>query len=336
MPTFRPLRDPHAAIALGVALALLVAVIFGVQHFVGWATVGRTAREVSVAAWLGFGVLLAGSYAARATRLWRLLHDLDARARLARAAPVFFVHNALATLLPARLGEAAMPLLARRWVGVDWAGTIGALAWWRLSDLAIVAALALAFLAAGATVLAPLFALALAACCLPFVVFALRRTLLRYVERPFPAGPGRARRLLARVLGGMPARGGALAADLALAFTSWSSKLAAFALLIHGALAPSAGVLPPAPLLAAAALAGDTAGALPLPTLGGVGPFEAGLVLGLGALGVDASRALAIGVLLHGAVLTSIVTTGAIALGVGVLLERRERAGGHASLRRGA
>ena len=321
MPLPRPFRDPHAAIALAVALVLVAAVVIGVDRFVGWRTVAATARDIVPAAWASFGALLAVSYSARALRLWRLLRDLHPGARLARAAPVFFVHNALVTLLPARLGEAAMPLLARRWVGVDWAGTIGALAWWRLSDLAIVAALALALLASGAHVLAPLFALALAACVLPFLVFALRAPLARRLRSA--ASPGRARRLLARVVAGMPARWGALAADLTLGLIAWSSKLAGFALLIRAALAAGPLATPPLTLLAAAAVAGDTAGALPLPTLGGVGPFEAGIVLGLTALGVDGSRALAIGVLLHGALLATIVGAGAIALGAGLAMERR-------------
>ena len=321
----RRLHDPSALLALAVAAALAIGVVWGVQHFVGWATVAATARLVRPGAWAGFAALLGLSYSARAVRLWRLLHDLDPRARLARAAPVFFVHNALVTLLPARLGEAALPLLARRWVGVDWAGAVGALAWWRLSDLAIVAALALALLAAGATVLAPLFALALAACALPFVVFMLRASLVRLVA-PGASGGGM-RILAARMLSGMPGRLPALAADLALGVTSWSTKLAAFALLIHAVLDAAGSSIPPAPLLAAAALAGDTAGALPMPTLGGIGPFEAGLVLGLGALGIGATQALAIGVLLHGALLTSIVATGVVALALGLW---RERAREHA------
>jgi uncharacterized membrane protein YbhN (UPF0104 family) len=321
MPLPRPLRDLHAAVALAVAVVLVVAVVLGVERFVGWGTVAETARDIAPAAWAGFLALLAVSYSARALRLWRLLRDLHPGARLVRAAPVFFVHNAMATLLPARLGEAAMPLLARRWVGVDWAGTIGALAWWRLSDLAIVAALALALLAAGAHVLAPLFALALAACCLPFVVFALRAPLARHLAAH--PEPGRVRRLARRVVAGMPARWGALAADLALALVSWSSKLVAFTLLIQAALTAAHATLPPAPLLAAAAIAGDTAGAMPVPTLGGVGPFEAGIVLGLTALDVDGARALAIGVLLHGALLATIIGTGAIALVVGLVMERR-------------
>jgi uncharacterized membrane protein YbhN (UPF0104 family) len=153
------------------------------------------------------------------------------------------------------------------------------------------------------------------------VVFALRTPLARRLARA--AEPGRVRRLLVRVVAGMPARWGALAADLALALTSWSSKLAAFALLIRAALAAAGVASPSLALLAAAAVAGDTAGALPLPTLGGVGPFEAGIVLGLTALGIDGARALAIGVLLHGALLATIVGTGAIALAVGLVLERR-------------
>ena len=126
----------------------------------------------------------------------------------------------------------------------------------------------------------------------------------------------------------MPARLPALAADLGLATFAWMAKVGAFAALVHGALAAQAALatddaLPPWPLLAAAGLAGDASGALPLPTLGGIGPFEAGVVLGLTALDVDAKAALAIGVTLHGAVLATIVITGVAGLLVGLARERR-------------
>jgi uncharacterized membrane protein YbhN (UPF0104 family) len=321
MPLPRSWKDPHALLALAIAAVLVAAVLLGVERFVGWGTVAATAGRVRWTTWAGFASLLGLSYAARALRLWRLLHDLDERARVSRAATVFVVHNARATLLPARLGEAAMPLLARRWVGVDWAATLGALAWWRLSDLAIVATLALGLLAAGATVLAPLYALALAACALPFAVFVLRAGLLRKLGAHASADP-RWRTLLRRVLGGMPARARSLTADLALAALAWGAKLAAFAALMRGALGGVAPDIPPLPLLAAAGLAGDAGGALPMPTLGGIGPFEAGIVLGLAALRIDTAAALAIGVTLHGAVLVSIVATGLAALACGLLLER--------------
>jgi uncharacterized membrane protein YbhN (UPF0104 family) len=312
-------RERHAWIALGVAVLLVAAVAWGVQRFVGWDTVATTAAAVPSSAWLAFAALLAVSYCARALRLWRLLHDVDPRMRMAPATLVFFVHNALASFLPARLGEATMPLLARRWLDLDWAATVGALAWWRTSDLAVLAALALALIATGATVLAPLYALALAACAVPVVVVALRGALLRFVDAHAPGRGGEAAwaHLTRRVLAGMPARLRAVVADLGLALLSWTTKLAAFALLMRAALQATGEAPPPLTLLAAAGLAGDAGGALPLPTLGGVGPFEAGIVLGLGALGVDARPAVAIGLTLHGALLLSIAATGLVALAIG-------------------
>jgi uncharacterized membrane protein YbhN (UPF0104 family) len=325
-PTVRILA-PRALVALGIAAALAIAVVLGVQHVVGWSAVGAMARDVPATAWIGFVAGVGLSYSCRVVRLWRLLHDVTPGIRVRTVAPVFFVHNALATLLPARLGEAAMPLLARRWVGVDWAATLGALAWWRLSDLAVFAALVLALLSAGASVLAPLAGLTVVACALPFVAFVLRTPLRAAIARR--ATRNRIAALLLRVLDGMPAHAGALVADLGLATFAWLAKVAGFVLLVHGALAVqagatmSAGPLPPWPLLAAAGLAGDASGALPLPTLGGIGPFEAGVVLGLTALDVDARAALAIGVTLHGAVLATIVVTGVAGLAVGLARERR-------------
>jgi uncharacterized membrane protein YbhN (UPF0104 family) len=322
-PFWRALPDRHAAVALVLALLLVAAVAYGVHRFAGWATVAAMAARIASTAWLAFAAWLALSYLARVVRLWRLLHDIDPAVRPARAAATFFVHNGLATFLPARLGEAGMPLLARRWLGMDWAATVGVLAWWRVSDLAVVSALALALLAAGARVLAPLYAFAFAACAAPVLVFVLRAPLAARLARARWRGAA----IAARVIEGMPRRTGAFAADLALALLAWSAKLVAFTSLLAGGLAlPGvAGPIaaPPWPLVAAAALGADVAGALPLPTLGGVGPFEAGIVLGLTALGIDGAAALALAVTLHGAVLASIVAGALLALGLGASLARR-------------
>ena len=320
-PVSALLKGRHARLATALALALLAAVLWGVHRFVGWDTVAATAATIPASTWVAFACMLGLSYAARVLRLWRLLHDIDPAVRGSRVTLTFFVHNALATLLPARLGEAGMPLLARRWLGMDWAATVGALAWWRVSDLAVVGAIALALLASGARVLAPLYALALATCALPLVVFAVRTPLMR-------AAAGRSARvagLVHRVLGGMPGRWTALVADLALALMAWLTKLVAFTLLLDAGLRAvgSAGPLPQPTLVAAAALAADAAGALPLPTVGGVGPFEGGIVLGLGALGVPAAHALGLAITLHGAVLGSIVASGVLALAVALPLTRR-------------
>jgi uncharacterized membrane protein YbhN (UPF0104 family) len=120
----------------------------------------------------------------------------------------------------------------------------------------------------------------------------------------------------------MPAHAAAIVADLALALGAWSAKIGALTLLLQAALAAAdVAPLPPAAHLAAASLAGDAAGALPLPALGGIGPFEAGVVLGLDALGIAPSLALAMAVLLHGALLASVVLTGFAGLLLGVLRE---------------
>jgi uncharacterized membrane protein YbhN (UPF0104 family) len=317
-PAVPPLPERHAALAVGLALALLAAVAWGVHRFAGWHTVLATAGDIPRGTWIAAAAWLALSYAARVLRLWRLLHDIEPRVRPARVAATFFVHNGLATFLPARLGEAGMPLLARRWLGMDWAATVGVLGWWRVFDLAIVAALVLALLAAGARVLAPLYAFALAACALPVVVFAGRAAVARRLARSNARLAG----LASRVLAGMPRRRRAFAADLALALTGWSTKLVAFTILLHGGLLAQPGVPHdlPLPLVAAAALAADVAGALPLPTLGGVGPFEAGIVLGLGALGVATASAVALAVTLHGAVLASIAAAALLAFVAGTAL----------------
>jgi uncharacterized membrane protein YbhN (UPF0104 family) len=313
----------RAAIAIAVLLA--VASAWGVHEYVGWTEVARVAASLPSTTWAAFVALMAASYATRVVRVWRLLRDVHAKALLARAVPVFFVHNAIATVLPARLGDAAMPLLARRWIGADWAAAIGALAWWRVGDTAVVAALAVVLVSFGARVLAPLLFVALVACVLPFAVFALRGTLVRGVEQRLARGrDSRWLTMTQRVLRGMPQHPFALAADLALATVAWTTKIGAFTILIVGARPAMLDAVDPArwSQIAAAALAGDVAGALPVPTIGGVGTFEAGIVLGLAALDVTTSDALAIAVLVHGALLASIAVTGVLGVAAGAIVER--------------
>jgi len=313
------------ALALGALLAITVA--WGVHVVVGWNEVARLVSTLPWSTWLAFTVLIAVSYAFRVIRVWRLLRDVHAEAMLVRTIPVFFVHNALATALPARLGDAAMPVLARRWIGADWAAAIGALAWWRLGDAAVVAALAIVLIATGAQVLAPLLVVAIGACIVPFAAFGLRRPLAQWLERRAACAPGsRALAVGLRVLRGMPQHPLALAADLALASVAWTAKIASFTVLIVGALPGTAGSSARWAQLAAAALAGDVAGALPVPTIGGIGPFEAGIVLGLAALDVAPAEALAVSVLVHGALLASIALTGLGGLVAAAVVEHERRA----------
>ena len=330
--TLRRRFGARRVITLLIGAMLAAALAWTVHHVVGWRAVGITALSIGASYWIGFVGLLSLSYATRVVRLWRLLRNIKPNAQLARSAAVFFVHNGFASLLPARIGEAALPLLARRWMGIDWASVIGALTWWRLVDVAVVGAIALLLLAMGADVLAPLYVFAFAACALPLIALALRRMLLRLGDTTMGGSATPAwRRFLRRALAGMPARAGAVSADLLLAITAWSTKLAAFSALIAGALQASmaavpATVLPGLRQLAGAALAGDVAGALPTPSIAGVGPFEAGLVLGLQAVGIELAQALAVAVLLHAALLATIAVGAVSGLLGGLLLDRRRPA----------
>jgi len=323
-------RIPRRARVLWLALAIALAIGVGVavQRSIGWHSVLHAAAEIDAHAWLALLGLLAASYVARVVRAWHLLRNIDARSRLPHAAAVFFVHNAVLSLLPARVGEIAMPLLARRWMGIDWASTLGALAWWRVTDAAAVGALAIALIAMGVGVLAPVYALALAAGTLPFLALAARALVVRLAAREPLAGRLHVKAILARVVSGMPVRTRAITADVALALIAWSTKIAAFTLFIAGVLqARGLDALPPWPQLAGAALAGDVSGALPLPTLAGVGPFEAAVVLGLASLGIDSGTGLTVAVLLHAVVFAAnVLLGGAVGLAIAATMSAR-RAG---------
>lgn len=315
------LRTLRGRAALAAAVLLTLVVLIGAQRVIGWSTVARLAGSVPAWAWSGFAVCMTGSYFARVCRLWALLRQIGRGVRLREAASMFLVHNTLVTFVPARLGEAALPILAHRWAALDWRPVVGALAWWRLSDLTIVAALALALIALGATALRPLFIVAALACALPFIAFGLRQWLLRENRAPGgdPSSLSGVTALARRVVRGMPGAWASLARDLALGSASWMLKIAGLTLLIAPAVMSGLPVQSAPlgwPLLAASVLAGDAAGALPLPSLGSIGPYEAGVVSGLAASGLALEPAFAAALLVHAALLASVLAGGAVGIGL--------------------
>jgi uncharacterized membrane protein YbhN (UPF0104 family) len=322
------LRSPslRQLAAIAIALALAASVAWSVHRSGGVDAIAATATRIPPDAWQVFASVLLLAFLLRAVRLWRLLRGVDANASFPRACAVFFTHNMVATLVPARAGEAALPFLAQRWAGVDWAAALGVLAWWRVVDLAVGCALALTLLAAGLPIPGSFYGVAAAACFLPLLLFAARFRFVRYVDRhdtPLAHHPGWVR-FAHRVAVGMPRRLVAAAADLVLALAAWCTKLAAFGGLVVAALAAyPTGASPIAlPIAAAAALAGDAAGSLPVPALGGVGPFEGAVTLALASVQVPEAPALAAALLLHAALLASVVATGTAGALLGVWLGR--------------
>ena len=327
------LLDRRSLAAIAVAALVMIALVVITHRTVGWRQVLDRASTLPAQAWLAFGVLMSASYLARLVRFWALVKPLRAGIAFGAAAPVFLVHNALVTFLPARMGEVAMPALAHRWAGVHWSGVVGLLAWWRVVDLAIICMVALALLGTGTRLFVPLLALAAAACMAPVLVFAFRARIIALLQRWSDRSPkARLAALARRVVEGVPRSWRAVVLDIALAWLAWGAKLVSIAVVLGAAIAPT-----PMhdsrdvswPVILTATIAADVAGSLPVPSFGGTGAYEAAAVAVLSARGLSPAAALSATLVAHGVLLAGVLASGVIGLVLQASRSLRQDSGGN-------
>lgn len=284
---------------LGGLLAL--AVVVGVQWYVGW---GRL-----LAPWLGLSLhalvltlaLALASYLARAARVHALFRTAVA-GRFPFAVKLVFLNTLANNLLPARLGELSFPLLMRRYFRVPLGSATAGLAWLRLMDLHTLLGLGLVGLLPGRLEGALVWLAIAAWLALPLLLFRFQDALLARLGR------GRWARLAAAVAAGLPADRFAFWQCWIWTVLTWLAKLSVFVwLLIAFSGAPvTAAVL--------GALGGELTSVLPFHGVAGLGTYEAGVVAGMTPLGVPLKVAVAAAVNLHLFLLGVSLLGGALAL----------------------
>lgn len=280
----------------GWALAIALGVF--IDREVGFARLLAPWASVPLAVALGVLATQLASYWTRAARIAQLEPRIGLRRSLA-CTRLVLVHNALNLLLPMRAGEASFPVLMRRWFGVDPARATGLLLWLRVTDLHVLASVALAVtlgLSPGGFT-EPLrlagWLLLAAAAAAPIVVFAAARPLARWCQAHPDRSDTRARRLAERLVSGVPDRAQGAVATLAWTWASWAIKLAGLAWL-YAALSGSSPLIG---LLAAAG--GDLSSVLPLHAPGGFGSYEAGVMALIAPFRAIDATALSAAVNLH-------------------------------------
>lgn len=260
--------------------------------------------------------LYALSYVGRGGRLAALL---PARPPLALLVSISARHNLLNLLLPLRSGEASLPIMLKSEAGRPLAEGAAALVVARVLDLISVAAwllLGLALIGGDAQdSLLPRSAavgvgLLLALLCLKPAGRALARTL--------QARTGRIARFAAQAgshLAAQPA--GALLAAAGLSLITWLCTYGACFVLLADMAGPGHSV--PEALAAIdfqTSLVGSTvlhlSGILPVNTLAGIGPWEAGWTAGYMLVGLPQDAALASAVVSHGAILAFVLLLGGL------------------------
>ncbi len=129
-----------------IAATIFLAVIIGVEQWLGWESILLDWQQVSFGSILILTLLTLLSYLLRAERVYRYFGQQQMHHRSSYIR-ISFIHNALNNFLPMRLGEAAFPLLMKREFKESMLTTSAGLIWIRLMDLHLLLLLgAIAFI----------------------------------------------------------------------------------------------------------------------------------------------------------------------------------------------
>jgi len=268
-------------------LAITLAFVAFVEWYAGWTELLRPWRALTVGALVAATLLMMLSHVTRAQRV----HDYFAgpvQGRRGACLQLVLQHNLFNTLLPMRSGELAFPVLMTRTFGIGAARSLPGLLWFRLLDLHAIVLLAAPVLAAtlpiGLVAVAALLWLAV-----PWLAWGASRRLAARIDPE----AGRVSRFLARVHAGLPQGARVFWITLGWTLLTWILKLAVFAWLLL-AFAPLS--LPHALL---GAIGGELTSVLPIHGAGGFGTYEAGIIAGTLASGLDPQTLLGAAVNLH-------------------------------------
>jgi uncharacterized membrane protein YbhN (UPF0104 family) len=266
---------------------LLAGLVAWVHHAVGWPALLAPWQGLPAPQLAGLLGLAGLSYVLRAVRAHDALRA-QTGGRFLTMLRLTALHTTANNLLPMRLGEAAFPLLVRRYYGLRLTRGTLALAWIRLMDLhALVLVGIVAWLLSAQSALLPALALAAALLALPLAIRLLPAVAARVTAS------GTAGRLLQAVRDTGPADDAELARLYLWTALSWAAKLAAFAAITaHFLDAPLGTIL-------AGIVGAELSSVLPVHGVAGAGSYEAAMVAALYPLGVAPAAALSAAVNLH-------------------------------------
>lgn len=248
-------------------LVLLLA--FVIEWAFGWARLLSPWASISLVGLTLAIVLMLASYVLRA---WRVADHFDIRRSFGSVLSLNLQHNLWNNLLPMRAGELSFPLLMKQRFGTDPAYALAGLFWIRLVDAQVLAALALGSLLWLAKIEALALGLVLVALLAPFGLWAVRH---RLAARVAGLSEGKARRVLEKVLSGLPHDAAHFARGVGLTWANWLVKLAALAWVLRQFVPldwSGAGL---------GVLGGEVTSVLPIHAPGGFGTYEAGMLAAL-------------------------------------------------------
>jgi uncharacterized membrane protein YbhN (UPF0104 family) len=273
---------------LQLSILVFLALIAAVQYEFSWEAVLAPWRQLSLKGITVAVLLVCLSYIARTVRLVAFF-PVELRGRFPAALRVNLIHNLWNNLLPT-LGELSFPILMQRYFIIPLTRSLPALLWFRLLDLYVVFLLALAslMLSRGSWRLAALLT-TLLTLALP-VIYRWSPEIIGYFEQKFK---GRLKEKLSEIRKALPTSWRLLLISCLWTFVNWGIKLTILAWIIQKFLDIDFGqsIL--------GAIGGELTVVLPVYSIAGAGPYEAGVVAALMPANVRPQEALKAAVNLH-------------------------------------
>lgn len=288
-----------------IGITLILGYVVAIEWLWGWGQILDQWQNWSTTEFISVVFLILVTYLIRAIRIWEYFRQ-ESQVKLLNCVKLTLFHNLANNLLPMRSGEASFPLLMRAYFDLPMSRTTGTLLWFRFLDLLVVL-----LLGAGAWIYmteahSSLWIVWLVCLASPLLIVSLQDLLVKIVLDRIPQG--KISDLVRSVLSGMPQDMGALLRSLTLTWINWSLKLGVFSAVVlvftdMGVLGAFIG-----------ALVGELSSILPIHAPGGIGTYEAGVVLGATAVGESATQALQGGVNLHIVLILTTLIGGLLAL----------------------
>jgi uncharacterized membrane protein YbhN (UPF0104 family) len=224
---------------------------------------------------------------ARAGRLYSHFHT-EMKGRFGLCLRVVLHHNFFNNLLPLRAGEAAFPLLLRRYFNIELSRSTGALVSFRIADLILLIVIGLITTASGLHLFGNSDLLLLALLAIVIVVFVLT-LLLRLAARNLPW----AARHWKLFKAGLPRTPAGVVRLSLWTLSIWSVKLLGYACILQAFI--DTGLA----LSLLAALSGELVSGIPLHTPAAIGSFEGGVLAVLLPARISSETAVTAAVNLH-------------------------------------
>ncbi len=288
----------------GIGGLILATLLYWLQTRIGWSALITPWRQISLF-WLSLLLLLSLiSYLLRAVRIYDCCHSV-LQGRFLPTLRLSILHNVANNLLPMRAGEAAFPLLMKRYFGLSMIDSSLSLLWLRALDLHLLLAMGLIALWLRQREILWLLPLLIWLSTL-WWLYPLRTLGLPWLQQKESRLAG----TLCHLLLALPERQPAFLRLYLWTALIWGSKLMAFgAILLH---------FLPLPWWQAllGVMGAELSSVLPVHGVAGSGSYELAMVMVLAPLGINANSVVAGAANLHLFLLGVTLVLGILALGL--------------------